>query len=194
MTHHAQIDVEWGGENVYVRTNTDAIQVQAFLTDADADTMRTQLGWAVGEVRRFRQHLANEGRAALFDGRPKPGCAAEEEADHLRADVARLTRERDEARAEAQRAWDASRNNALCYDEMLEVKAAREATIAELERRLASRPAIPADAEDLAWSACMDDDKFCSLNSGEILEVIRRTLKAIASAAPVSGSDCEATR
>jgi hypothetical protein len=40
----------------------------------------------------------------------------------------------------------------------------------------------------------MDDDKFFSLNSGEILEVIRRTLKAIASAAPVSGSDCEATR
>jgi hypothetical protein len=70
-------------------------------------------------------------------------------------------------------------------------------SVADLGRaleRLASRPAIPADAEDLAWSACMDDDKFCSLNSGEILEVIRRTLKAIASAAPVSGSDCEATR
>lgn len=75
MTEHANVDVEWGGENVYVRTNTDAIQVQAFLTDTDADIMRAQLGWAVGEVRRFRQHLANGGHAALFDGQPKPGNA-----------------------------------------------------------------------------------------------------------------------
>lgn len=54
-----------------------------------------------------------------------------------------------------------------------------------------ARLAIPADAADLAWSACMDDDKFTGLASDQILEVIRRTLKAIAPV-PVSGSDTTA--
>lgn len=99
----------------------------------------------------------------------------------LVGEVARLTRERDEAQGALMAINDTLGLPAEALDDPERIgRALREA--------LASRPAIPADAEDLAWSACMDDDKFNRLTSDQILEVIRRTLKAV-TAATVSGSD-----
>jgi hypothetical protein len=103
-------------------------------------------------------------------------------------EVARLIRERDEAQA----AHRSAQQQMIRFEQQRDAwKAALGVEPSDIdttpEHAMASRPAVPADAADLAWSACMDDDEFNRLASDQILEVIRRTLKAVAPA-PVSGS------
>lgn len=66
------IDVDWGGEQVYLRTVGSATRVDLDLTDSAAEGMLAQLVWAVSEVRRFRAHMAAGGDAMGFDCEPKP--------------------------------------------------------------------------------------------------------------------------
>lgn len=117
--------------------------------------------------------------------------------DRLNAEIQRLTRERDEAQRAVEEELE-KRDSAMEWADQLALAIAPVEVIGEHTSSnepwvnaleiAESRPAIPADAADLAWSACMDDDKFTDLASDQILEVIRRTLKAVTSA-PVSGSD-----
>lgn len=67
------VDVDWGGEHVFLRVLGGPTRVAVDLTDTTADGMLAQLVWAVSEVRRFRAHMAAGGRASLFPREPKPG-------------------------------------------------------------------------------------------------------------------------
>jgi hypothetical protein len=72
-TMAADIDIEWGGEHVYVVAREGTTEVSLSITPENAAQIIPQLEWAIREVAFFGQWQANGKDSWAYRGKPKPG-------------------------------------------------------------------------------------------------------------------------
>lgn len=69
----ADINVDWGGEHVYVVGQEGTTNVSLSITPEMAAQMIPQLEWAIREVAHFGEWKANDKDSWAYRGKPKPG-------------------------------------------------------------------------------------------------------------------------
>lgn len=69
----ADINVDWGGEHVFVIAQEGTTNVSLSITPEMAAQMIPQLEWAIREVAHFGLWKANGKDSYAYRGKPKPG-------------------------------------------------------------------------------------------------------------------------